>query len=168
MLDLGCLCITAGSAVWLLRLDVVCLEYDGNLRDAVLLAAVAALANTRLPVPIVQPDGDVACHAVDTTALKLDVDASPLPLSFACVDDQLLADPCLEEETLGSSLLTVVVNKHGKVSWVCGARPAAHSDLACRGTLQRHGRPQRSDPMTVCAMLCMSDGMAMLHITVYS
>lgn len=43
------LVITSGSAVWVLYVNVVCLEFDGNPLDWALCAAVAALEDTRLP-----------------------------------------------------------------------------------------------------------------------
>lgn len=42
-LDLGSLCIVPDKLCWVLYLDVYCLNDDGNLTDASLLAAIAAL-----------------------------------------------------------------------------------------------------------------------------
>lgn len=42
-LDLGSLCIVPDKLCWVLYLDVYCLNDDGNLTDASLLAAITAL-----------------------------------------------------------------------------------------------------------------------------
>ncbi|KAG5458400.1 MAG: ribosomal protein S5 domain 2-type protein [Olpidium bornovanus] len=43
--DLSKLCIEPGKAVWVLYVDVQCLNYDGNVMDAMLAAATTALIN---------------------------------------------------------------------------------------------------------------------------
>jgi exosome complex RNA-binding protein Rrp42 (RNase PH superfamily) len=43
VVDLAALVIIPGQLVWTLHLDVYCLNHDGNLTDAVFLAAMAAL-----------------------------------------------------------------------------------------------------------------------------
>lgn len=47
LLPRSSLCIEPGAAVWTLYLDVVCINYDGGLLDATVLAAVAALRNSK-------------------------------------------------------------------------------------------------------------------------
>jgi exosome complex RNA-binding protein Rrp42 (RNase PH superfamily) len=41
------LCIKEGKAVWVLHADIVCLNYDGNILDASLLALTTALKNCK-------------------------------------------------------------------------------------------------------------------------
>lgn len=43
------LSIEAGTHAWKLCMDIVCLSFDGNLADAALLAAMAALMRLKLP-----------------------------------------------------------------------------------------------------------------------
>ena len=43
MVNLEDLCIEPGVAVWVLYVDVVCLNYEGNVGDAGVLAVSAAL-----------------------------------------------------------------------------------------------------------------------------
>lgn len=43
------LAIDDGSFAWKLCMDIVCLSYDGNLTDAVLIAAMGALMRLKLP-----------------------------------------------------------------------------------------------------------------------
>lgn len=46
MLSLDTLCIHPGKAAWVLYVDATCINYDGNVFDAALLAMVAALKNS--------------------------------------------------------------------------------------------------------------------------
>ena len=46
VVDLKSLCIVPGKAVWVLYLDVVCINFDGNAFDAAVLAVVAALRDS--------------------------------------------------------------------------------------------------------------------------
>lgn len=44
---LASLCIEPGRAAWVLYVDVVCINYDGNVWDAVVLGVMSALRNSR-------------------------------------------------------------------------------------------------------------------------
>jgi len=48
-LDLKKLCIKEGEKVWMLIIDLVTINHDGNLFDASALAAIAALKNMKFP-----------------------------------------------------------------------------------------------------------------------
>lgn len=56
LLDLTQLGIEKGQAAWVLKADVVCVDHDGNVGDAALLALIGALSNTTLPVVAVGSD----------------------------------------------------------------------------------------------------------------
>jgi exosome complex RNA-binding protein Rrp42 (RNase PH superfamily) len=43
LVDLRSLCVSPGKLVWVVHVDMVCLNYDGNVVDCALKAAVAAL-----------------------------------------------------------------------------------------------------------------------------
>lgn len=49
VLPLSSLCIHPGKAAWVLYIDAVCINYDGNVWDATLLAVMAALRNSVSP-----------------------------------------------------------------------------------------------------------------------
>jgi exosome complex component RRP43 len=46
VLPLSSLCIHPGKAVWVLYVDAICINYDGNAFDATLIAMIAALKNS--------------------------------------------------------------------------------------------------------------------------
>ena len=62
----------------MINVDVVCLNHAGNVIDAAVKAAVAALRNLTLPAVIVESDED---NAVAEDVIKVDAgDRSPLRL----------------------------------------------------------------------------------------
>jgi exosome complex component RRP43 len=49
MLPLSDLCIYPERAAWVLYVDATCINYDGNVFDAALIAMVGALKNSASP-----------------------------------------------------------------------------------------------------------------------
>ena len=64
-LDVSDLCIESGKAVWILTADIVCLNHDGNVWDAAMIALIASLNNTSIPSNV-----DIA---TDGSALSLKI-----------------------------------------------------------------------------------------------
>jgi len=58
MIPLQTLVIRSGKAVWTLYVDATCINYDGNVFDATLIAMVSALFNgePRSYIPFSNPD----------------------------------------------------------------------------------------------------------------
>lgn len=127
-LKLSDLCIAQGQAVWVLYLDLYVLNAAGSLLDTSLLAAVAALQDTRLPAVHMTEEGnverdgleDVDADDIDAAAAAADkLKTVPLPLhgtplSTTCgiyKQQQLLADPDHEEEGLMAAKVTVVLDE---------------------------------------------------------
>ena len=83
-LQLNC----TGETSWVLHVHIVCLNFDGNAFDLCLLAAVAALEDTKLPALVKEPHSErlaVASDAMDlvSEARSLMLSARPLPVTFA-------------------------------------------------------------------------------------
>lgn len=136
ILDLEQLGIVAGKSAFGLDVSIAVLNEDGNLADACLLAAMAALRNTRLP-PIVIKDGRVYTLE-DEDALKnmpsslttfesksLSLPVIPLPLTMGVVTAQeigqqqsdneqskqlWLVDPSKKELEVCDGSITIVLN----------------------------------------------------------
>lgn len=122
------LCLVQGKAAWRLNITLMLLNDSGNVRDASLMAAVAALGNTKLPAVELNSDGIVCIveqQENGTTPLQLDKDRIPIPLTVALyggtdkydqekrIDEtnntMLLCDPTrLEEENQGGYMTVVV------------------------------------------------------------
>jgi exosome complex component RRP43 len=98
--------------VWYLYVDLYCLDYDGNVFDACLVALLAALANVRLPTARVVPkDEGFTVVTSGTAKIRLPIRHFPIPLSFAIFDEvYVLADPTAEEESLSGSTFTIIYN----------------------------------------------------------
>ncbi|GJJ06404.1 hypothetical protein Clacol_000595 [Clathrus columnatus] len=110
VVPLSSLCIQPGKAVWALYIDAICLNYDGNLFDAALLAIMAALKNTLLPKATYDEDARrTTCTLKEKVSLQLG--GVPLSASFGIFDNShLLADPTSFEEQLLDTTITVILD----------------------------------------------------------
>jgi exosome complex RNA-binding protein Rrp42 (RNase PH superfamily) len=103
------------------------LNYDGNVLDACLIAALAALTNgiqccglfcnnliVRLPTVEVT-DAGVLQVVPNAPMQALQILHYPIPLTFAMFDDFILTDPTSEEEDLQTGTFTIVFNNQGKL-----------------------------------------------------
>jgi exosome complex component RRP42 len=149
-LDLSCLGIMEAKAAWRLLVTWHVLQDDGNVWDAVLVAAVAALMDTRLPA---------TQHNANTGTMEL-VDTSeevlgtplmfqfvPVPLTvgiYGAPDGviHLLADPTQDEVPLLEGYLTMVVSDDDQI---------VHTRHASKLGLRR-------DDLTVCAHMAYGRG----------
>ncbi|KAK4520563.1 uncharacterized protein ATC70_006440 [Mucor velutinosus] len=104
------LCIEEGKAVWVLYADMVCLNYDGNILDASLLALTTALKDLKLPKAHVSPSLVVEADPTEFTSISL----SRFPVSSTfCIfnnPDITLSDPNDTEESLAKETVTIVMD----------------------------------------------------------
>ncbi|KAI9028955.1 exosome complex component RRP43-like protein [Phycomyces nitens] len=116
VVPLESLCIESGKAVWTLYADIVCLNYDGNIIDASLLALVTALKNLSLPKASVSPLMAVEADPTETIQPFI-LTNFPVASTF-CIFNQpnvLIADPNDTEESLAKETVTVVMDTNGQV-----------------------------------------------------
>ncbi|KAF8492919.1 ribosomal protein S5 domain 2-type protein [Gautieria morchelliformis] len=127
VLSTASLCIHPGKAVWVLYVDATCLNYDGNAFDATLLAMIAALKNTKLPMAKFNEEtGRTTCS--HSSSVPLDIRHLPLSASFGIFDSShILADPASFEEPLLDAFITVILNEDGALNSI------AQSGLATVG-----------------------------------
>lgn len=110
-LDLEKLCIVEGEKAYILFIDIYVLDYDGNYYDPALIAAMAALATSKVPKYEVV-DGKVEkTDEYFTPELK----ALPFTVTVGMIKDKLLVDPQLEEETVLDVSLIVGTDEKGNV-----------------------------------------------------
>lgn len=122
LLDLSTLCIVPDQAVWVLHTDIVCLNYDGNVIDAAIMALGLALSNTQLPKA--ELDEAAGMVTADESEMKpLQLQSQLYPSTFLYLENSIVADPSAEEEELGDSLLTVVLDSNDDIVnlWKRGA-----------------------------------------------
>ncbi|XP_047500481.1 exosome complex component RRP43-like [Penaeus chinensis] len=115
MLDLTELCIVNNKYVWCLYCDIVCLNYDGNLTDAALVALVAALQNVRLPATSFDLD-DQRLQVQSLRTVKVNVKAFPVASTFTLYSEDIqLMDPTAEDERQGNGEVTLVLLENDSV-----------------------------------------------------
>lgn len=100
VIDLSSLFIEEGKS-WTLFIDLYVLNYDGNLFDASMLAAMAALACARMP----KYENGKGVYTERTEPLKIQRLAAST--TFAKVDKTILLDPNIHEENAASARLTI-------------------------------------------------------------
>lgn len=117
------LCIEEGKLAWCLNLDLTCLDYDGNVAEACVLAATAALAGLTLP-RVTTEEGKIN---VLLDRDRAEVTTGPLAATFAVLaDDVIVVDPTHEEECLAEETFTVVLAANGNI---CGVHKPGGSFL---------------------------------------
>lgn len=107
------LCVIPGKSVWILFIDVYILDDGGNLIDASALAAMAALANTRLSKVSIDEETE------EVTLLE---ETEPLPrtgcvasLTYVKIDDIILYDPNLTEDRGKNARFSLAITNEGLV-----------------------------------------------------
>ncbi|KAI5060138.1 hypothetical protein GOP47_0024558 [Adiantum capillus-veneris] len=121
MVDLRELIIAPGKAAWMAYLDVYCLDADGSLLDAALLAAAAALADVKLPEIAITDDGKVFPANVVTEKAqtlkgkRLKLGKIPMALTCALHPKHILPDPTAEEEGILKTTITVLTDFSGQL-----------------------------------------------------
>ncbi|XP_071512732.1 exosome complex component RRP43-like isoform X2 [Panulirus ornatus] len=109
------LCIVTNKVAWCLYCDVVCLNYDGNLYDAALIALMAALQNVRLPKVLYDSENGRTSVASERT-LPVTLKTRPVASTFTVYSDSIqLMDPTAEDEAQGSGEVTVVLLENGSL-----------------------------------------------------
>jgi exosome complex component RRP42 len=105
------LCAVPGKKVFIVFVDVYVLNHDGNLIDASAMAALAALLNTKMPKYELK-EGEIQEKPGYT---QLPIRNHPIAVTFAKINDTLLADPWLEEEEIMDARFTITLDKDGKI-----------------------------------------------------
>jgi exosome complex component RRP42 len=101
--DTKSLCLSKGEKVWSVGIDVVPVNYDGNLIDMGGLAAVAAIKTARFPH--LNEDGTIDYHKA--TDKKIELSKVPIPITICKIGNLLIVDPTDEEEESIDARLTV-------------------------------------------------------------
>lgn len=143
-IDAEALCVQSGKWVWRLTVDVTVLDHGGNLVDACIISAVAALRHFRKAEVDVDDedegmatDGDgengngngnivagpVVLHSDEKEPTPLPLHHTPLTVTFALYTDpsgattsvSALIDPSYREELVMDGTTTFSFNKYGEM-----------------------------------------------------
>ncbi len=99
------LCVTPNESVWMVQVDIIPINFDGNLISIGGLAALGALLDARYPK--VGDDGKVDYHT--STDKRLGLERYPIPITVGKIGKHLIVDPTQEEEKVLDARLTVTV-----------------------------------------------------------
>ncbi|GHJ87781.1 hypothetical protein NliqN6_4183 [Naganishia liquefaciens] len=112
VLPLSTLCIEPKKAAWVLYVDLVCVNYDGNAFDASVLAIMAALRDTKLPIARWDEDLEQAiCSRTETWSLRESLTCTPLACTFGIFKgEHLLPDPTAFETPLIDTTITIALD----------------------------------------------------------
>lgn len=94
--------------------DLYVLEDDGNLTDAAILAMSSALSRVRLH-RVVADESDGVLTVQEEHAVPVVLGAPLYPVTFGVLCEELLVDPCAEEEPLLSSSCTLLLDAAGEL-----------------------------------------------------
>ena len=103
VIDFEKLCITPGEKVWMINVDVDVMNHDGNLIDAVGIAAMAAILNARIPQ--CNEKGEVEFGV--KTDEKLPIKGIPVSTTVVKIGNSLIVDPSFVEESAFDARVTV-------------------------------------------------------------
>ncbi|KAI0564778.1 3' exoribonuclease [Gracilaria domingensis] len=159
-IDLSKLCVEPGKLAWNLTLTVYCVDHDGNLEDSVVLAAVAAFRDVRLPTvrmtdeqsngvekesdnDLMKTEDEVEENASVVAVVSarrtesLELDSFPLTVSFQIFCEKALIDPSAEEEKVCTSRVTIVMRPSGELKGIL--KPGGHnlSEELCKSCIRR-------------------------------
>ncbi|TKJ17025.1 RNA-binding protein [Candidatus Woesearchaeota archaeon B3_Woes] len=111
VLDFKKLCIEKGEKIWIVAIDIITINVDGNLFDASALAAMVALKNAKFPKI---EDDKVNYKELTKESLPLSK-KDPVSVTVCKIGDTYLIDPTTEEEKVVDARLTVATTKEGKI-----------------------------------------------------
>ncbi|CAL5420843.1 unnamed protein product [Camellia sinensis] len=120
MINFKELSLVSGKAAWMAYLEIYCLDVDGALFNAALLAAVAAFSHW-IPVVSLNDDGRVVVvseedggklkyEPVNKGKRKLKLSSVPFCLTCILHKNDILADPTAEKESIMETLVIVVLD----------------------------------------------------------
>jgi exosome complex component RRP42 len=127
LLDVNDLCIVPGKFCWVLYIDVMVVQYGGNLVDVATLGIYSALRDTHIPKVVAEDQStkskDALGYELDddvNSAWKLDVDCCPICVTLSQITPDssfYVLDASHQEEGCTCSTLVVGVDSTGTV---CG------------------------------------------------
>ena len=107
------LCVIPGKTVWIIFLDIYILDDGGNLIDASALAAMVALANTKIKLVSIDEETEEVTLLEETEPLPLR--GYVASLTYAKINDTILYDPNLIEDRGKTARFSVAITDTGSI-----------------------------------------------------
>ncbi len=136
-IDLTRLCVTPGEKSWICYVDMHVIDHSGNLIDASLLSAIAALAHSTVPAKRFE---------VADADYPLDIQHYPIECTFVRLGDAIVVDPTFDEERAAQGRLTVATDEAGRIVAMQKGLVGAFSPDDVKETVRRafhHGEELR-------------------------
>ena len=111
-IDTAKLCIEPGEKAWMVFIDIYPMDNDGNLFDAGLIGAIAALKTAKMPTY------DAKTGLVDHRTLtknQIPLAEEPVLCTFGKLDGELFVDPTHREEKIMDCRISIGLNKKGNI-----------------------------------------------------
>lgn len=103
------LCVFKGELVWVFHIDVLCLNYDGGLWDAAVIAIYMALKTILLPkLEFCMEKHNFTIN--ENLKEPLNIKDCPISTTFGVFEEIILADPSLKEERYCRSLFNILID----------------------------------------------------------
>lgn len=110
--------------VWKVMIDIIILDNDGNMKDASILATIAALLDTRFPSYKVENEEEVKVDYTIKTEEKLPIVRIPFGVTVAKIAGKIMVDPNLIEEEAADAILTVGGFEENSKLFLCALQKA--------------------------------------------
>ncbi|XP_048085755.1 exosome complex component RRP42 isoform X2 [Alosa alosa] len=121
-IDLKSLCIRPGENCWVLYVDVLLLQCDGNLFDAISVAIKAALFNTKIPRVHISEDEDggkeIELSDDPYDCVRVNVENVPCIVTLCKIGHRHVVDATLQEKACSVASLLISVTHRGTVTCV--------------------------------------------------
>jgi exosome complex component RRP42 len=112
VIDFQKLCVKEGEQCWVVTIDIMTINVDGNLFDAGALASIIALKEARIP----KIDNETTVNYKELTKEKLPLSKKdPVSVTVCKIGNTYIVDPTAEEEKVVDARLTVATTNEGKI-----------------------------------------------------
>ena len=112
VIDFQKLCVKEGEQCWVVTIDIMTINVDGNLFDAAALGSMIALKEARIP----KIENDRVVYK-ELTKEKLPLSKKdPVSVTVCKIGNTYIVDPTIEEEKVVDARITVATTNEGKIS----------------------------------------------------
>lgn len=111
-IDVSKLCIKSKEKVWMVFIDVYPINDDGNLFDAGLLGALAALKTAKMPK---YDEQEEKVEHKELTDNKIPLADEPILCTFSKLNNSIFVDPTEREEKVADCRISIGINKKGNI-----------------------------------------------------
>ena len=117
VIDLESLCVVPQKHCWIVHVDVLILEYGGNILDAISIAVKAALYNTDIPNLEVSTgdEGELEINLPDDPldVKQISTNNCPVLITLSRIGNRHIVDATIEEESCCSASLVMGITRRG-------------------------------------------------------